>query len=197
MGTTAIRKCFSARAGSRIPALFDLRDEAVAEARKGLNVPRVLSLIIQGKAYLPNAEVQTLLEIDKCILAPYGEPNLFARDQRAAMVQQKCKDPRRLLLNARRGAVLVELKRLLVELEFPKSNERHSGERRATEASRHYSKWLFSIIFCDCWICDGWPNHTQLQITLNAWPNRLLWQRSTTMKHRSRARSTVYDPLGS
>ena len=39
-----------------------------------------------------------------------------------AMIQQKRKHARRLLLNPGQRAVLAQLKRLLVELKFPKSN---------------------------------------------------------------------------
>ena len=90
---------FPAGAGSGLP-LFDLRNEAVTEARKSLNVQGALGLFIQSQAYLANTEIQTLLEIDKSVLAPNGQTNLFARDQGAAMAQQKCKNARWLLLQA-------------------------------------------------------------------------------------------------
>ncbi|HVR24832.1 MAG TPA: hypothetical protein VMU26_16095 [Candidatus Polarisedimenticolia bacterium] len=50
-------------------------------------------------------------------------------------VSQKRKNSRRLLLNTGQHAVVTQLKRLLVELKISESNDRHGGERRATEAS--------------------------------------------------------------
>ena len=51
------------------------------------------------------------------------------------MVRQKRKNPRRLLLNMRQRAVLTELESLLIEFKFPKSNNRHGAERRATDVT--------------------------------------------------------------
>ena len=79
-------------------------------------------------ADLPYAEVQPLLEVDKSVLAPDRQPDLLARHQRSAMLQQERKHARRLLLNPHRRAVLAKLKRLLVELEFTESDGWHGGD---------------------------------------------------------------------
>ena len=114
--------CLSSRSQS-----FDSCDESVTKARKGFNVPGMVGLVIQSEANLTDAEVKPLLEIDKCVLAPDGKPNLLARHQGAAMIQQKCKDARRLMLNTFGRPVLAELERLVVELEIFKSNNRHNA----------------------------------------------------------------------
>jgi len=59
------------------------------------------------------------------------------------MVQQKGKNPRWLLLNTGQRAVLVEFECLLVELEFPKQNQGHMGERREPNV-RDYSSFVCS-----------------------------------------------------
>jgi acetylglutamate synthase len=94
---------------------------------------RVLSLIIQGKPYLADAEVQSLFEVDEGIFTPDCESNLLPTHERAAMIEQKRENAGGLLLNASQRAVLAELERLLIELKFPKSNDRH-GQRTKEEA---------------------------------------------------------------
>ncbi len=102
--------------------LLDLPNEAITEARQGLDVLRVFGAIVQGQADLPDAEVKTLLEVDERIIAPDGQADLFARHQGTAMIEQKRKNARWLLLNFGQHAVLAELKRLLVELIISKQD---------------------------------------------------------------------------
>jgi hypothetical protein len=104
-----------------------LCDETVTEAWKGFNVQGMLDVVIQSQAYLTDAEVKALLEIDKCVLAPDSKPNLLTCHQRTAMIQQKRKDSRRLLLNMCRRPAPTELERLLVELKIFKPNDRHDA----------------------------------------------------------------------
>jgi hypothetical protein len=139
------------RAWLAVTTLFDLRDEAVTQAREGLNVQRAFGFIVQSEAYLTDAEVQPLLEVNKGILAPDGKSNFFARHQSAPMIQQKRKNSRRLLLNTGQHAVLTQLKRLLVELKFPESNDRH-GEKEGQLKLRDIIALLFQS-FRDFWRC--------------------------------------------
>jgi len=91
---------------------------------------RVYGLIIESKPYLTNAEIKSLFKIDEGILTPDRESNLLARHYGTAVIQQERKNASRLLLDMNRRTVPMELERLLIELKFPKSNDRH--DRRNT-----------------------------------------------------------------
>ena len=119
--------------------LLNLRNKTIAKAGKSLNEPGMLRLLLQGDAYLTDAEVEILLEVDECILAPDGVLNLLARHRFALMVHQKRQNARRLLLHPEQRTVPAQLKSLLVELKFSKSNDRHGEGREVTLDSRNYS----------------------------------------------------------
>jgi hypothetical protein len=46
-------------------AFFDRSHEAIAEARKGFNVCRLLGIVAEGEANLPDTKVQPIFKIDK------------------------------------------------------------------------------------------------------------------------------------
>ena len=131
-----MRKRLPTSLSSRSPLFSICATKTVTEARKGFNVQGALYVIIQSQTYLTDAEVKTLLEIDKCVLAPDSKPKLLTCHQGAAMIEQKRKDARRLLLKMYRHPVLTELERLLVELKIFKPNDRHD----AREVSLIYQK---------------------------------------------------------
>jgi hypothetical protein len=96
-------------------------------------------LVGERDADLANAEVEILLKVDKRVLAPDRVLNLLAGHRFALMAHLKCQNARRLLLHPEQRTVPAQLKRLLVELKFSKSNYRDGEGRRVTCGSQNYS----------------------------------------------------------
>jgi hypothetical protein len=72
------------------------RNETVAAARERLDVTRGLRIVTKGGPDPPDAKVQPLLEIHKCLGTPDLPLNLFSSDQLSNIAGQQDKNPERL-----------------------------------------------------------------------------------------------------
>ena len=94
--------------------------EAVAALLQRLDENGRRGVITKRHANLPDAVVQTLVELDERRLVPDPLAQLFARDQRARLYDQNFEDTQRLRLDSDWAAVADQLPRIQIELELGK-----------------------------------------------------------------------------
>ena len=111
----------------------------------------MIRLFLQSETYLPDAKVQPLLEIDKRVLAPDRKPNLLACHQRTAMIEQKRKHPRRLLLQAHRRALPAQFH---CEIMFDGYHTLSSGEPRVSAKEDSVFKRTLQLSLA-AWLTTG------------------------------------------
>jgi hypothetical protein len=78
--------------GRRLLRFFDLVHcgaETVAAFRDGFDIPRLFRRIAQGLSESGNGYVQSVLEIDECVLCPKALPEFVARYQRPWVFEQR------------------------------------------------------------------------------------------------------------
>ena len=82
----------------RLVSVFDEGDEPVAFARNSLDISRRFRVVAESGPNLADAEVDGMLEIDKCLVIPKVFADVFASDELAVPRNQKSEQPKRLML---------------------------------------------------------------------------------------------------
>ena len=103
--------------------------EAVAAFLQGLDEHRSRGVITERQAYLPDAVVQTLVELDERGFVPDLLAKLLAGDQRAGLRDENLEDAQRLRLDPYWTAIATQLPRIEIELELGKSQPPISRRR--------------------------------------------------------------------
>ena len=112
------------RVGERLSAgcrgnIREWRDETVAAPRQRFNEARRRRRIAQRRPDLRDAVIQSVLEVDEGLAAPYRLLELGPRDHLAGALNQVGKHACRLRLEAHDRAAAPQLARCRVEFELP------------------------------------------------------------------------------
>ena len=96
------------------------RNEAIATFRYGLEVTRVLGVVLQSRPYLPDGKVQSVLKVDVGIRTPHLLRQLIPRNDLAGSVDKDGEDFGGLRLKLKHRSGSSKLSRAKVKLEFAK-----------------------------------------------------------------------------
>jgi len=99
---------------------LDACGEAIAAFLQGLDEQRSRGVVTERQANLPDAVVQTLVELDVRGFIPDPLAKLFASDQRARLHDENLEDAQRLRLDSYGTAVAEQFPRIEIELELGK-----------------------------------------------------------------------------
>jgi hypothetical protein len=95
--------------------------------REGLDKPRFLRRIAQSVSKFLDRGVQAVVEGTECVLRPKSLTQLVPGNDFAGMLQQQCKQPKRLLLQLYLDAFLVQLSRVEVNSKGAEPDEPPTG----------------------------------------------------------------------
>src|ERR1051326_7354153 len=97
---------------------FHGKQKTISAPGQRLDEPRRLGRVAQNLADLPDAEVQSLLEIDEGVITPDALADVGAREHLTAVPRQQLQNPERLRRQLDPVAVSPELARTGVQLEY-------------------------------------------------------------------------------
>jgi len=95
-----------------------VRNEAIATFRYGLEVTRVLGVVLQSRPYLPDGKVQSVLKVDVGIRTPHLLRQLIPRNDLAGSADKDGEDFRGLRLKPKHRSGSSKLSGANVKLEF-------------------------------------------------------------------------------
>src|SRR5581483_11629152 len=91
------------------------RDKAIAAPRHRLNEAGSDRVVSQGEPETADGRVQAVLEIDERALRPEAATQFFARDDLPRVLQERGKNPERLVLERQAKPALAQLPRVDVD----------------------------------------------------------------------------------
>jgi hypothetical protein len=122
---------------------LDACSKAVAAFLQSLDEHRGRGVITERQANLPDAVVQTLVELDECGLIPDPLAKLFAGDQRARLHDQNLEDAQWLRLDSYGTAVAEQFPRIEIEFELGKTE----AAGLASQSACRWRSVVYILIF--------------------------------------------------